>query len=256
MGSFRRMVCIFFPDPGSTHHTGSLEVRTSTIGTAFLRACANLKNMRTIYTTALALFAIFAAPTFSAAQGPAFGVKGGLNLTTLAVNEADDENARLGFNAGIFARTMPSSPFGVQVELLYSTRGSKSSYSGFFDLVDQEVDFNLNYLELPVLASFRIGEIVDLQLGAYAAYLLSANISTSGDLGSGREDLDRDNFRSVDYGIAGGVGFNLGPTAQVGVRYLHGLNNVADGDAAEFLLDDAKNRCAQIYLAFGIGGGE
>jgi hypothetical protein len=57
----------------------------------------------------------------------------------------------------------------------------------------------------------------------------------------------------MDFGIAGGVGFNLGPNAQLGVRYLHGLTNVADSDAADFVLGDAKNRCLQAYIAFGIG---
>lgn len=210
--------------------------------------------MRTIYTTALVMIAGIIAPTLSSAQGPAFGVKGGLNLSTLAVDNANDESTRLGFNAGVFARTMPSSPFGLQIELLYSTRGSHTTYTGFFDLLDQEVDFNLNYLELPVLASFRVGDIVDLQLGAYGAYLLSANVSTTGDFGDGSKELDRDNFRSMDFGIAGGVGFNLGPNAQVGVRYLHGLSNVEDGGAAEVFLGDAKNRTAQVYVGFGIGG--
>lgn len=210
--------------------------------------------MKTIYLSALVMVASIAAPTFASAQGPTFGVKGGLNLSTLAVDNATDENTRLGFNAGVFARTMPSSPFGLQIELLYSTRGSKTSYSSFFNLVDQDVDFNLNYLELPVLASFRVGEIVDLQLGAYGAYLLSAKVTTTGDFGDGSKELDRDNFRSMDFGIAGGVGFNLGPNAQVGVRYLHGLTNVEDGGAAEVFLGDAKNRTAQVYVAFGIGG--
>jgi opacity protein-like surface antigen len=143
---------------------------------------------------------------------------------------------------------------GVQAELLYSTKGSTTNYSALFDLVDQEVDFNLNYIELPILASVRLAEIVDLQLGGYAAYLLSANVSSSGDLGSGSEELDRDNFKSMDFGIAGGVAFNVGSNLQVGVRYLHGLNDIADSDASDLVLGDAKNRVAQLYLGVGLGG--
>lgn len=189
----------------------------------------------------------------STAQGPMFGVKGGLNYSTLAVNEADDESSRLGYNFGLFARSAPDQPLGVQVELLYSTKGSSTTYNALFGLITQEVDFNLNYLELPVLFSLRMGDIVDLQLGAYGAYLISAKASSSGDLGSGSEELDRDNFKSLDFGIAGGVAFNLGSSAQVGVRYLHGLSKVADSNVADLVLGDAKNRCVQLYLAFGIG---
>lgn len=187
------------------------------------------------------------------AQGPAFGVKGGINVASLAVNEADEERSRLGLNAGFFARTAPEEPFGLQVELLYSSKGSNTTYSAFFGLIDQEVDFNLNYLELPVLASFRLGGVVDLHAGAYAGYLLNARVSTSGDLGSGSEELDKADLSAMDLGIAGGVGLNLGP-AQFGVRYLHGLSKVADSDAADLVLGDAKNRCFQAYIAVGISG--
>lgn len=188
------------------------------------------------------------------AQGPAFGVKAGLNYSTLAVNEADDENARIGFNGGVFARTAPEAPLGLQVELLYSTKGTHTTYNALWGLIDQDVDFNLNYLELPVLASLRVAEILDLQLGGYAGYLLSAKMSTSGDLGSGNEELDRDNFTSMDYGLAAGAGLNIGENLQVGLRYTHGLANVADGDASDLVLGDAKNRCLQAYIGIGVGG--
>jgi hypothetical protein len=188
------------------------------------------------------------------AQGPIFGVKGGLNYSTLAVDEADDETSRWGYNLGVFARTAPQSPIGLQIELLYSTKGSTTTYSTLFGLIEQDVDFNLNYLELPVLASFRFGELVELQVGAYAAYLLSASISSSGDLGTSNDQLDREDFSAMDFGIAGGVGFNLGPNTQLGVRYLHGMTNIADSDGADFVLGDSKNRCVQLYVGFGIGG--
>lgn len=190
----------------------------------------------------------------ASAQGPLFGVKGGLNYSTLAVNEADDETSRIGYSFGVFGRTNPDSPLGLQVELLYSTKGSTTKYRTLFGLVEQEVDFNLNYIELPILASFRAAEIVDFQLGAYAGYLVGAKASSSGDLGSGSQELDRDNFKSLDFGIAGGVAFNVGTNVQVGVRYLHGLSTIADSDAADFVLGDAKNRVAQLYIGFGIGG--
>jgi len=212
-----------------------------------------LHPMKHYFIPTLLVIGTFTAASTAFAQGPTFGIKGGLNYSTLAVDEADDETSRIGYNFGLFARTAPDQPIGLQVELLYSTKGSTTNYSTLFGLIEQEVDFNLNYLELPVLASFRIGSIVDLQVGAYAAYLLGAKAKSSGDLGSGSEELDRDNFTSLDYGIAGGVGFNLGPNAQLGVRYLHGLNNIADSDAANLVLDDSKNRCVQAYVAFGIG---
>lgn len=188
------------------------------------------------------------------AQGPLFGVKGGFNYATLAANKADDQKARLGFNGGLFARTAPSRPFGLQAELLYSAKGARASYSAFAGLIDQDVDFNLNYLEVPLLASVRIAEIIDLQAGIYAAYLLNAKVSTNGDLGSGNEQLDRDQFNATDLGLAVGAALNVGHNLQLGARYDHGLTKVSNSNASDLVLGDATNRCVQLYLAIGVGG--
>ncbi len=210
--------------------------------------------MKQAYINAMAVCGalLLAAPAFS--QGPAFGLKGGLNYTNLAGLDADDNNARVGFNAGVFARTMPESPVGLQVELLYSTKGNHTKYNAFFGLVQQDVDFNLNYLEFPVMASIRVLDVVDFQIGGYAAYLLSGKVKTSGDLGSGSGELDKSDFTSLDAGIIGGVGFNVGDNLQIGMRYLHGLVDVVDNKDLSAVVGDAQNRCLQVYLAVGVGG--
>ena len=174
------------------------------------------------------------------------GIKGGLNLSNLYVDNADDENARLGFNAGIYGQVFSTDVFALQPELLFSTKGSKAEYGG---VIDQTVKFNLSYLDLPVLAVFKLGNAAEIHVGPYASYLLSSNVSYDGDLGNGSQDIDRDHLRSFDYGVAGGLGFNFGPV-QLGARYNLGLTEIADSDAARTLLGDSKNSCAQDYLAF------
>jgi hypothetical protein len=64
-------------------------------------------------------------------------------------------------------------------------------------------------------------------------------------------NLDRDNFRDWDFGLAGGIGLNFGAT-QIGVRYSQGLRKIANSDEAEAFLGDAKNSCAQLYIAFSM----
>jgi hypothetical protein len=185
------------------------------------------------------------------AQGPYMGLKAGLNASNLYNGEVTDDDSRLGFNAGFFARSTIDATLGAQVELLYSSKGNTSHYQGFFGLVDQDVDFNLNYLDMPLMAAFRVANnAIELQAGGYAAFLLSAHGSTSGDLGTGSDDLDRENFSPIDAGLVGGVAFNAGPV-QIGARYEYGLVTLADSDVAKTLLGDAKNSCAQIYLAIG-----
>ncbi|HLT80558.1 MAG TPA: porin family protein [Cyclobacteriaceae bacterium] len=184
----------------------------------------------------------------STAQDRRMGIKGGLNLSNLYVDDVDDENARVGFHVGVYGQIFSTETFAIQPELLYTTKGSENEWGG---LIDQTVKFNLNYLELPVLAVFKLGDAAEIHVGPYFSYLLGANIDTEGDLGGASEELDRDNFKSFDFGLTGGVGLNFG-AVQIGARYNYGLSEIADSDAAELVLGDAKNSCAQVYVALNL----
>lgn len=177
------------------------------------------------------------------------GVKGGLNVSNLYVDDIDDENARFGFNLGLYGQILSSDVFAIQPELLFSTKGSKIEYGGSF--FDQTVKYNLNYLDLPVLAVFKLGDAAEIHVGPYVSYLLGANISHDGDLGSGVDEIDRDHLKSFDYGLSGGFGLNFG-SFQAGARYNYGLAKLADSDAADLLIGDSKNSVAQIYLALNL----
>lgn len=175
------------------------------------------------------------------------GIKGGLNISNLYVDEVSDENSRFGFNVGLYAQLFSSEVFAIQPELLYSTKGTKTYYDNPID-GEGERKFNLNYLEIPVLAVFKLGPAVELQFGPYWGYLLGANINYDGDTDD-TDELDRDAFRSWDFGLAAGLAINFGAT-QIGARYNYGLREIADSNAAELQLGDAKNSCAQLFIAF------
>jgi len=177
------------------------------------------------------------------------GVKGGLNVSNLYVDDVDDENARFGFNLGFYGQILSSDVFAIQPELLFSTKGSKLEYGG--GLFDQTVKYNLSYLDLPVLAVFKLGDDAEIHVGPYVGYLLGASISHDGDLGSGVDEIDKDHLKSFDYGLSGGFGLNFG-SLQVGARYNYGLAELADSDAAELLINDAKNSVAQVYLSLNL----
>lgn len=196
----------------------------------------------------LTILLLSGAVVSSTAQDRRMGVKGGLNLSNLYVDDVDDENARVGFHVGVYGQIFSTETFAIQPELLYTTKGTETEWGG---LIDQTITFKLNYLELPVLAVFKLGEAAEIHVGPYFSYLLSANIDTEGDLGGSTEDLDRDNFNAFDFGLTGGFGLNFG-AVQVGARYNYGLSEIADSDAAELMLGDAKNSCAQLYVALNL----
>lgn len=174
-----------------------------------------------------------------------FGAKGGLNVSNLYIDNVNDENARFGFNGGLYGQILSTKTFALQPELLFSTKGSQADYGG---IVNSTVRFNLNYLDLPLLAVIKLGPLAEIHAGGYASYLLSANINYEGNLGSGTDRIDRDQLKTFDYGLTGGFGLNFG-AVQVGARYNYGFVKIADSNSARNILGDSKNSVAQLYIA-------
>jgi hypothetical protein len=207
----------------------------------------NLRNIKllSVLTVVALLATSLRSDVFAQARA---GIKGGLNVSNLYIDDLDDENARYGFNIGVFGQVLSSETFAIQPELLFSTKGSKAFYEG---IIDQTVKYNLNYLDLPVLAVVKLGESAEIHIGPYASYLLSANVSYEGDIANGDDKIDKDHLKSFDYGLAGGFGLNFG-TVQVGARYNYGFVKIADSDAAELFLGDSKNSVAQLYVSLNL----
>src|SRR5690349_8985891 len=65
------------------------------------------------------------------------GIKGGLNVSNLYIDDVTDENARLGFNVGLYGQLFATEGFAIQPELLFSTKGSKAEYDN--GTIDQTV---------------------------------------------------------------------------------------------------------------------
>ncbi len=191
---------------------------------------------------------------------PRVGFKGGLNLSNLYVDNAEDEKARFGWHAGVFGQIFSSEAFAIQPEINYSTKGTGITYgtvgSGGINLHhDQRI--NLHYLDIPVLAVFKLGRAAEIHAGPYWAYLLNAEIrNNDGDPNNEFDTQDRDNFEDWDYGLVGGIGFNLGPGAQLGVRYNYGLNEIAESGGARRVMGNAKNQVAQLYLSFNLNAAD
>lgn len=186
------------------------------------------------------------------AGGPRAGIKGGVNLSNFITDEPTDRHTLVGFHAGVYGQLFVNEGFAIQPEVNYSTKGNEITSE--FGIIDHETKFNLHYIDLPVLAVFKLGDAVEIHAGPYWAYLVGANIDTDGDLGDGFRQLDRDNFDNWDYGLVGGIGFNFN-NVQLGARYNYGLNNIAESPGARQMLGSkSKNSVGQLYLAFNLAG--
>jgi hypothetical protein len=188
------------------------------------------------------------------------GLKGGLNLSNLYVNDADDENARIGWHAGVYGQIFSSEAFAIQPEVNFSTKGTGITYGSVSNTtvrLNHDQKFNLSYIDIPVLAVFKLGRAAEIHAGPYWAYLVKAEIrNNDGDPNNEFDDVARRNFDDWDYGLVGGIGFNLGKGAQLGVRYNYGLNEIANNAVARRILGNAKNQVAQLYLAFNLNASD
>lgn len=195
---------------------------------------------------------LFSTSAFS--QFSTFGVKAGLNMANMTVEGNNDSNLKFGLNAGVLSKIFVTDRFALQPELLYSSKGFENVFTNEI-ITDEEVNFNLNYIDLPVKLVFYLSEDFSFQFGPYVGYLVNANVDydsaeTFDDLFDvdTQDEIDRDRFNAIDFGLTGGLEFELDPLI-VGFNYNMGLTQVAAEDdvVAEVMLGDAKNTVIQIY---------
>jgi len=184
-------------------------------------------------------------------KNSAIGLKGGLNMSSLTIDDNSDKNLKFGFHVGAFDKIPLSDRFAIQPELLYSVKGLNYSYDNTTG-VDGDSQFKLHYIDLPVLLVFNLAEDFSFQVGPYVGYLAHANVDTDATILNNfgineNEEIDRDNFNKFDYGLTAGMTFDLDPLL-IGFDYSMGFNPVArDDQSAEMLLGDAKNRVIQVF---------
>ena len=216
-----------------------------------------MKNTINVYSY-LAIAVFMAIPFVSQAQmdDSRFGIKGGVNFTNFYQSDVGDQNIKTGFNVGLFTELAVAEQFSIQPEVLLTTKGNKTTYGddgGVLDFLnaDQEVKFNLTYIEIPLLAKLTLGEVLNIHAGPYAGYLIGASSSFDGDLADGYEELNRDDFKTWDYGLAAGLGVDL-DAVTIGARYSLGLAKVGESGIWDNVLQDNKNSALQLYVGVGL----
>jgi len=171
------------------------------------------------------LFVLIAGVSFTAANAQGqlqFGVKGGLNLSTITVSNGFNGysySTLPNFNAGVFLRVPVVRFFSVQPELYYSGQGFKAD-----DGSGGTYSEHVNYLNIPVLAKFTTRSGFFLETGPQLGLKLSAKDKENGlsqDVSSA--------YNSADFSWVFGAGFKI-PMAPVAIdlRYNTGITNVAN----------------------------
>ncbi len=177
-------------------------------------------------------------------QDVVFGVKAGLNLSTIVTEGINYEN-RSSFHFGLTAEIKFNEKFSLQPEFLYSGQGfinkdSEGPAIGTVNLLGRTS--NLNYLNLPVIAKFYVLNTFFLETGPQIGCLINNNNSNR----DGWEyTVPKSNFKFFDYGFNIGASYKLNSVINFNLRYYRGLRNVFENpnDPGE------KNK----VLSFSIG---
>jgi hypothetical protein len=155
------------------------------------------------------------------AQETKFGAKAGVNIATITGDDVgDDVNGTIGFQVGGYAHIGITDAFAIQPELLFDTKGAE--------------DLTLSYITIPVLAKYMITEGFDIHIGPQIGLLMSAD--------SDCEDAS-DFYKSTDFGLAAGAGYELESGINFSVRYSMSLGSIAE----EF---DQKNSVITIAVGY------
>ena len=211
------------------------------------------KSVLMLFAGVLSVLFVSAQVQQTSAEGtlsPKVGVKGGVNFTNLYVDDVDDENMKAGLNLGLFAKFPVTKGFSIQPELLYSNKGAKLTY----DLPnilggDGEYRFNLHYVELPVMAVINVVKNFNIHAGPYVSYLADANLTRLDDDNDINviTELEADNFNRIDYGLAGGIGFDF-QNLTLGARYNYGLREIGESGFSGEVTRNSKNSVINVYL--------
>jgi hypothetical protein len=171
------------------------------------------------------------------------GVKAGVNIANQKGTGLDyevDNKSIAGFVAGGYVHYFFSDAAAIQIEILFSQKGSDWSE---IDLSGKDI---LNYLEIPLLIRYQIIDLLNIHAGPQFGFMLSSKTKYD----DGYEEDASTYFKSSDVGLAIGAELNLPFRVNITVRYIIGLSNIA----TEEFGNTWKNNVFQATVGFRLIG--
>lgn len=175
-------------------------------------------------------------------KSPSFGVKGGVNFATISGSDFDSPDSRTSFHAGIFGE-FPVAPdlFSIQVEALYSGQGFETDFDGSLIGGNGKVEYQFDYINVPVLAKFYIVKGLSIEAGPQFSFKVNEEIDADANADGG--DLDLNEAKDFEFGVSGGLSFETPLGIFATARYNQGITDIFEDR-------DAKNSVFQLGVGF------
>lgn len=188
------------------------------------------------------------------AQETRFGVKGGLNYSSIVGDLTEGLKFRFSGHGGIFLEIDFSEKFKLQPELVYSSQGFQFSTDlatiengGTGDDNDFRTNVQLNFITVPILGKFALNDKWDVEFGPQFGFLLNQvtkfkEVDQEANSTADRRSSISGDFQ-LDYGAAVGLGYKLTDDLSISPRFYIGLRNRLNG------LQGAQNYNAAIQVS-------
>jgi hypothetical protein len=163
-----------------------------------------------------------------------FGIKGGLNIANLKIENSSTPDAKLAPHFGVLCHLHFANNWAIQPEVVYSAQGAKQTISGV------EYKAKLHYINIPVLFQYMTGSGFRLQTGPQLGILASAK-TKAGETETNANGV----YNTFDFAWAFGASYVGNGGFGVDARYNLGLANILD-DAGP----STKNRVVQIGVFY------
>jgi hypothetical protein len=176
----------------------------------------------------------------ASAQGVRAGIKAGANMNKVT-GQSFDEGFDLSYHLGGFAEIDFNKKWGIQPELLWSqsrtmrSSGFNSIYPGIIN-PNGDQDIKLDYLAIPILLRYNVGNMLTLNAGPQFGILINQNDNL---LQNGENAFKKGDFAMV---LGAQLNFNF---LRVYGRYNIGLQNIND--------IDNKDKWTNQQLQLGVG---
>lgn len=188
------------------------------------------------YITSLAVILALTGFQTLSAQSLKLGIKAGADIKKISGKSFSDEFS-YGYHLGAQLELGLTSKFGIQPEVYFSQVNidTASNFSQIYQF-NKISSVKLQYINIPILLSFKPNKYVALQVGPQYGILMNKDKTL---LANGKEA-----FKSGDFSMLGGVQLNFGKVRLYG-RYGVGLSELNDIDNK----DKWKSQTVQLGLA-------
>jgi opacity protein-like surface antigen len=136
-----------------------------------------------------------------------FGIKGGMNVSSISDDGYDDTKSKVGYYGGVFVNIPASESFSIQPEVIYNNLGSEVKGTVLGNSYSQKL--NLNYITVPVMFQYKATPQFYLEAGPEFGFLVSADSKTTWNNSTSTAELDKEDYNNFNLGVGLGAGFDI-----------------------------------------------